>query len=286
MFEVFMSAILLFVLACGDVATENEPSKESAKNTASEKIPTKTESAPNANKIIDDAVKVEQEALTPSPLETRKAAEKEGLTSDLASFIKQRSFEFPTEDTDLIALRTGVVLADTVLQIKELEKDSLLTNLKTIEENMKLIGAGEGLVFTLSELVTKVTNDALTRDELLFELDEIVAYSRPNEGFGKNDTTGPLLQAGSWLTSINLLAQAMIKDDKTNSANSLFRHDKVAGYFLSYVRIEGKEKVPVGIMNTLKSTLTSMIEISKKETISKEDVQKVAQETTVLLELL
>ena len=141
-------------------------------------------------------------------------------------------------------------------------------------------------MFTLTELNTKVTNDAFTRDELLFELDEIVAYSRPNEGFGKNDTTGPLLQAGSWLTSINLLSQAMIKENKTETANSLFRHQKVAEYFLSYIRVEGKDKVPVGIMNTLKTTLESMIEISKKEQITKEDVERVAQETNVLLELI
>ena len=47
----------------------------------------------------------------------------------------------------------------------------------------------------------------------------------------------------------------MLKENKTDTANSLFRHEKVAEYFLSYVRVEGKEKVPVGIMNTLKVTL-------------------------------
>ena len=279
-----MSTLLLFMLACGDVATENESNKESPAKMEPKAQVKEAPVKPAA--IIAEAQEVEQEALTPSPLETRKAAEKEGLTTEFASLIQKRSFDFPTEDTDLIALRTGIVLADTVLQIKELEKSALLKNLSTIEENMKLIGAGEGLVFTLKELNTKVTNDAFTRDELLFELDEIVAYSRPNEGFGKDDTTGPLLQAGSWLTSINLLAQAMIKEGKTETADSLFRHEKVAEYFLSYIRVEGKEKVPVGIMNTLKTTLESMIEISKKEKITKEDVEKVAQDTTVLLELI
>ena len=283
-----MSNFLLFLLACGDVETEST-SKAATTPTVQQSAEKKDNKAPPAKSTINitaEAEKIEQQALTPSPLETRKAAEKEGLTTEFSSLIQKRSFDFPTEDTDLIALRTGIVLADTVLQIKELEKTDLLKNLQTIEENMRLIGAGEGLVFTLKELNTKVTNDALTRNELLFELDEIVAYSRPNEGFGKNDTTGPLLQAGSWLTSVNLLSQAMIKEGKTDTANSLFRHEKVAEYFLSYVRVEGKEKVPVGIMNTLKVTLESMIEIAKKETISKEDVEKVSQETTVLLELI
>ena len=285
-----MSGFLLFMLACGDVettATSSTPAEQKVDQPAAtnEKISAGS-SAKATLDITAQAEKIEQEALTPSPLETRKAAEKEGLTADFAGLIQKRSFEFPTEDTDLIALRTGIVLADTVLQIKELEKDALLKNLTTIEQNMKLIGAGEGLVFTLTELNTKVTNDAFTRDELLFELDEIVAYSRPNEGFGKDDTTGPLLQAGSWLTSINLLSQAMIKENKTETANSLFRHQKVAEYFLSYIRVEGKDKVPVGIMNTLKTTLESMIEISKKEQITKEDVERVAQETNVLLELI
>ena len=63
----------------------------------------------------------------------------------------------------------------------------MLKNLQTIEENMKLIGAGEGLVFTLKELHRKVTNDALTRDELLFELDEV----------GESRDTRPALLSGS-----------------------------------------------------------------------------------------
>ena len=81
-----MSALFLFMLACGDVATESEPIK---------KTPVQIKPIEKSNKqeqttksIIADAEKVEQEALTPSPLETRKAAENEGLTSDLSTFIQ------------------------------------------------------------------------------------------------------------------------------------------------------------------------------------------------------
>ena len=274
-----MTGIFLLFLACGDSTKTPSSSAETTPVQAP-----KTNKAPS--NITLEAEKIEQTALTPSPMETRKAAEKEGLTTELSTLIQQRDFSGRTTDTDQIALRTGIILADTVLKIQELSKAELIRNLTQLHDNMKVIGAGEGLLFTIEELVTKVTNDALTRDGLLVELDEIVAYSRPNEGFGKDDTTGPLLQAGSWLASVNLLAQAMLKEDKTTLANSLFRHDKVAEYFLSYVKVEGKEKVPAGIMTTLRTTLESMIAIAKKDVIQKEDVETVAQATTVLLGLI
>ena len=62
-------------------------------------------------------------ALTPSPLETRMAAEKAGLTTSLASLIPQRNFDFKNTDANHTALRTGILLADTVLTIEELSSE-------------------------------------------------------------------------------------------------------------------------------------------------------------------
>jgi hypothetical protein len=274
-----MYVLMLALIGCSQNSSEQSPKPVVEKSKQVVKAP--------ANPTLAvDATKVEKTALSPSPMESRKAAEKEGITTNLGTLIPVRDLSKETKDPDQTALRTGVILADTVLQIKELSKERLLSNLKLVEQNLKQMGAGEGLVFSITELNRKVTNDALTRDELLFELDEIVAYSRPSEGFGKDDNTGPLLQAGSWLASINLIAKAMLKENNIPAANNLFRHEKVAEYFLSYVNVEGKDKIPSSIMTQLNKTLQEMIEISKKTDISKEDVERVAMQTSTLLELI
>ena len=72
--------------------------------------------------------------------------------------------ETTSDDLDQVALPNRRVLADTVLQIKELPKDKLLNNLKMIEQSLTKMVL-RGLVFTIAEL-HRVTNDALTRSEL------------------------------------------------------------------------------------------------------------------------
>lgn len=146
--------------------------------------------------------------------------------------------------------------------------------------------AGKGLLETVSHVRVKMTNDALTRKEFLTELDDIISMSVPGSGIGKDDTTGPLLQAGAWISTVNLMGQAMLKDNKTDAANTLFRHGQVLEYFLLYAETKGKDKAPKGILNKLEEILTSMKQISEKKDITREDVQKVVDDTNLLLNLI
>ena len=280
-----MNLIALIFLACG-TSPESTPTKETP--VVQKEIQKKGVQADKVNsaKKALDIQKVEQSALSPSPLELKGTAEKEGLTSNLATLVPVRKFVGDDTNKDHIALQTGVVLTDTVMQVDTLSKDSLLGNLTKIESNLTKMGAGEGFVFSVTELKRKVTNDAMNRDEVLLEMDEIIAYSRPAEGFGKDDTTGPLLQAGSWLTSINLISHAMLNEKKVDSANNLFRHGKIAEYFLSYVQHEGGKKVDGSVKGVLEDTLKTLIEVSEKKDLTQADVEKVASITDKLLALI
>ena len=280
-----MNLIALIFLACG-TSPESTPTKETP--VVQKEIQKKGVQADKVNsaKKALDIQKVEQSALSPSPLELKGTAEKEGLPSNLATLVPVRKFVGDDTNKDHMALQTGVVLTDTVMQVDTLSKDSLLGNLTKIESNLTKMGAGEGFVFSVTELKRKVTNDALNRDEVLLEMDEIIAYSRPAEGFGKDDTTGPLLQAGSWLTSINLISHAMLNEKKVDSANNLFRHGQIAEYFLSYVQHEGGKKVDGSVKGVLEDTLKTLIEVSEKKDLTQADVEKVASITDKLLALI
>jgi hypothetical protein len=127
------------------------------------------------------------------------------------------------------------------------------------------MGAGKGLLSMVSDLKVQVTNDSLTRKELLTEMEDIVSMSVPEHGFGKEDTTGPLLQAGAWLASINLVCKAVQKENNLKAANTLLRHGKVAEYFLLYAGTKGKEKAPEAIIKHLETALNTLKNISEKE---------------------
>jgi hypothetical protein len=225
-------------------------------------------------------------ALTPSPMETRLAAERAGITTRMASLIPDRKFDFSTDNLDHIAMRTGIILADTVLTIKELPKVELEKRMTNIEDGLSKMKAGKGLLSMVGDLKVQVTNDSLTRKELLTEMEDIVSMSVPENGFGKDDKTGPLLQAGAWLASINLLCKAIQKEDNIAAANKLLRHGKVADYFLLYTETKGRDKTSEAIIQHLQKSLYSLKDISEKDSIAKEDITKIITETDALLGLI
>ena len=146
--------------------------------------------------------------------------------------------------------------------------------------------AGKGLLSMLADLRVQVTNDSLTRKELLSEMEDIVSMSVPEHGFGKEDKTGPLLQAGAWLSSINLVSKAIVQENNPSAAGKLLRHGKVASYFLLYAETKGRDKAPEAIIQKLQSALQALKSISEKETIVMEDVQNIIRETDALLSMV
>ena len=156
-----MNIIALIFLACGST-TEPTPTKETpiVQKEVQKKGVYPTDKVDSSKKALD-LKEVERSILSPSPLELKGTAEKEGLTSNLATLVPVRNFVGDNKNTDHIALQIGVVLTDTVMQIDTLSKESLLKNLTQIESNLSKMGAGEGFVFSVTELKRKVTNDAL-----------------------------------------------------------------------------------------------------------------------------
>ena len=266
---------ILLLLAC---STESQVEPTPSVNT-----PAPSSAPPKLNVAEEDP---RTTALTPSPLETRLAAERAGLTTSLPSLIPDRNFNFRNEDVNHIAMRTGILLADTVLTISELPKEQLLQNLKNIEEGLSKMKAGKGLLSMLSDIRVQVTNDSLTRKELLSEMEDIVSMSVPEQGFGKEDKTGPLLQAGAWLSSINLVSKAIVEEKNPSAASKLLRHGKVADYFLLYAETKGRDKAPEAIIKKLQNALQALKSISEKETIILDDVQTIISETDALLSMI
>ena len=280
-----LSFTLTILLACSSNSEQTETKTESTQQTV-QKDASKTSNAKPAEQLNLAKEDPKTAALTPSPRETRLAAERAGLTTTLASLIPKRNFDFQTENTDHIAMRTGIILADTVLSISEIPKSELENNLGQIQEGLTKMKAGKGLLSMISDIQVQVKNDSLTRKELLSEMEDIVSMSVPEHGFGKEDKTGPLLQAGAWLSSINLMCKAIQKENNLKAANTLLRHGKVAEYFLSYAGTEGKGKAPEAMITHLKTALSTLKKISEKEDINSYDIQQIINETNALLALV
>ena len=189
---------LALLTACGEGPADTPPPAPGAPATAAP-TPPKAQATPSAARI-----------LAPSPLALQAKVKASGLTRQLGDLVPDRSFVDGGPDKDRTALRTGVVLADTILTGEISDKATFLANLRALHAGMASLGTGQGLLSSIDDFIVAVDNDTAARADFIVELDNVASMMVVEDGWGPGDTTGPLLQAGAWLAGTNLVALAIV----------------------------------------------------------------------------
>lgn len=273
---------LLGVAACtGESATSTDgatPATEPANPTPA--------AAPDPIALADLAASAQNITLVPSPAEMQKALDKAGIAQGLDKLVPERKLKMDIENKDVIAVRTGVVLADALLTVKDSPKDKLTERLQVVKAGLIALGAGDDLPKTIDDLVGRISNDAISRDDLVKELDELHGAVIPEISYEAGERCVPLIQAGSWLEGSNLVAGAIVAADNATAGTQLLRQPQVADYFLKYVEVEGEGKAPDEVLKQLQSTLLKLKEIAQQPELSVDNVKEVKAQTDAVLALL
>ncbi len=273
-----MAAATLALLAlCG---CDTEPSPPASPTPAPVVAPPPPQlSTPELEAAVPDA------QLVPSPAETVKALENAGIANAIA--IPTRAMDMKAANKDVVAVRTGVALADCLLTVKDAPKDKLVERLTLVQSGMSALDAGPNVDSLLVDLIARVKNDSSTREDLLKDLDEMHGNILPEIKF---QTGGerfiPLIQAGSWLEGSNVLSQAILAANKPDVGTQLLRQPAVVYYFLGYLQSEGADKAPGNVLGALKESLTRLQAIASKPALTAADVSDVQAETNAVLTLL
>jgi hypothetical protein len=226
-------------------------------------------------------------ALVPSVVETQSALEAAGITTKLADLIADRAFDVNNENKDNIAVRTGVVIADMLLTVKTSPKDKLLDQLEKIKTGLGKLDGGPDIATTISDIEERVRADAVTREELLKELDELSGAVIPELEFNGQKRIVPLIQAGSWLEGANLVSQAVKAAGKPDAADALLKQPAVVDYFIKYVANEGSAVAPAAVTTKLSESLTTLKGLAeKKDALTNDDIDSVTKVTSDVLALL
>lgn len=227
------------------------------------------------------------EVLAPSPLALEKQAREAGLGSTLAQVTPSELPPMPpTDDKDAVAFRTGVVFTMVLLSGRESSKEAFLAGVRGLRDGMAALGTGQAWLDEMDEAITFIENDAASRQDLLNELDKMIESSVPDQGWGPGDTTGPLVQAGAWLTGIHLTAKAIVTAEQEPAADALLRRPEVADFFLKYLKTEqGAEKSSV-FRNKVIEGLTELKALASKEHLTLADTQRIQTVSGELIELL
>jgi hypothetical protein len=228
----------------------------------------------------------ENVALVPSPAEMQRALERNGIGEGLSKMVSERALKMDIENKDVIAVRTGVALADALLTVKDAPPETLKARLETVKAGMAALGGGTDIGATIDDINARVVNNSVSRDDLVKELDEMHGAIIPEIKFEAGERAVPLLQAGSWLEGSNLVAAAIVKANNTTAGTELLRQPQVADYFMKYVAVEGGGKAPDEVLAQLQVTLTRLKELASQPTLSLDDVKEVKSQTEAVLALL
>jgi hypothetical protein len=285
------SATLSLIVALTVLSTpacSGEASNPEAKPVEKPSEVPSTEKAPAAAEIsiADLQASAQNVTLAPSPAEMQKAMEKAGISDGLSKLVSDRAMKMDVANKDIIAVRTGVVLADCLLTVKDAPKDKLLARLDQVKGGLLALGAGNDIQATITELSTQLTNDAISRDDLVKQLDELHGAIIPEIRFEAGERAVPLIQAGSWLEGSNLVSTAIITANKPDAGTQLLRQADVVDYFLKYVKTEGADKAADSVLKQLEGTLNKLKEIAAKPTLTLDDVKDVKAQTDSVLALL
>ncbi len=275
-----LSVLTLAALLVGCGGEEPKPAEPAAPVAA----------APAAPATIDlTELKASAEGITlvPAPMEMQKALDKAKIADTLESLVQERKLNLEAQDPDVAAVRTGVVLADTLLTVKSAPPEKLVERMKSVQKGMTTLKAGADINATIDSLIGDIQNlGGGSRDEIVKQLDEMHAAIIPEIEYEAGEQITPLIQAGSWLEGSNLLAAAILKANRPEVANDLLRQPAVCDYFLKYVDIAGKSKAPDEVVKQLKTTLEKLKEISSKPSLTVEDIEEVKKQTDTVLGML
>lgn len=232
------------------------------------------------------AAAAENVALVPSPAEMQRALEKNGIATGLSGMVTEKVLKMDVENKDVIAVRTGVALADALLTVKDAPPEKLTGRLNTVKAGMVALGGGSDIAATIDDINARVVNNSVSRDDLVKELDEMHGAIIPEIKFEAGERVVPLIQAGSWLEGSNLVSSAIINANNATAGTELLRQPHVADYFIKYVSIEGGGKAPDEVLKQLQGTLTRLKEIASKPALTLDDVKEVKSQTDAVLALL
>lgn len=238
-----------------------------------------------------DVAKMEEEAeevaLVPSPVETQKALEASGIDTKLADLIPKHTFDLEADSLDHAAVRTGVLLADVLLTVKSAKTPQLVRRIDAVQKGMVQLNGGDDIKLTLDDIKERLQADAVTRDDLLKEFDELSGVVIPELEFNGQDRVVPLIEAGSWLEGANLVARAVKGSENKKAAETLLKAPTVVDYFIDYVKTDGADKAPEAVTKKLEESLLELKAVaSKTEPLDDADIEKVIQVTNAVLALL
>lgn len=274
----FLMFVPLMLVGCGEDKPQASVA-EVAPAPAAAQMPSKVNPA-------DLEKTVRKVTLVPSPVEMQRELKSLGVDKDLKDFITGVKVNATSENKDQVAVATGVVIADVLFTVLQSDDATLVAQLSQVKAGLGALKGGKDIAAYVDGMIEQVKAGAGDRKTLLDEMDELSAVAIPELEFEGEASIVPMIQAGSWMEGVHLIAKASLAAGKPQVCDQMLKQPMIVEYFKEYTAQKGEDDANAVIQH-LSASLAKLEAIAAKtDPMTESDVSEITSLTGALLGIL
>lgn len=278
--RVLIAALLLFIAGCSSSSTST--STDAGPATSTEPAGTAAPPAEGAPKIDINAVRetARTAMFVPAPSEFQAALKASGADIDIRKLVVDEKRDLTGKSSAIVALETGVRLANVLLTASASEKDVVLARMAAAREGLVALGASEAVMTETDKVINDFKSGAISGKEVTPALD-VLARNIQEQLKGSSDpNTATLVQAGGWLQGAHLLSSSLAGAADVGEAPTLLRQPTVLAYFMTFLESAGGSDPAVA---SVLVEMGKLKDLAGSETLGAEQMTQVAAVTGTIL---
>ncbi len=243
------------------------------------------EAAPEAAAKIDfEAAKSRGKTamFVPAPTEFQAALKATGANIDLTKLATGTTRAIDGKSKQIIALETGVRVADLLLTAQTGEKEAISGRIAAAREGLAGLGGDAAVLARIDQVKADFESDVLPADKLGAQLDILARDIQADldKNVGKDIAT--LVQAGGWVQGVNLLSGALAGKENADAA-ALLHQPSVLEHFLSFLKDSAPAKAGDESVGAVIAEMEKMGALAGKDALTAEDITALNGHTQAIL---
>lgn len=266
--------LLLFAACSGD---------SSAPSSAPEPAPEPASSEDQgATKIDISAVRdtARMAMFVPAPSEFQSALRATGFAIDLRAGVVDAPRDLAGKSTAIVALETGVRLANVLLTADSAETKVVLERMKSARAGLAALKASPEVLSETDKLIADIEAGTISSAEATPALDVLAGRIQEQLSSSADQTTATLVQAGGWVQGAYLLSTALAQAKQAGDAAALLHQPTVVAHFAAFLRKAGSGDPAV---QAVLGPMEELGKLSAKAELSVDDMTRASELTSAIL---
>jgi len=216
----------------------------------------------------------------PAPSEFQAALKATKVDIDIRKGVADSNRDLAGKGSAVVALETGVRLANVLLTADSGEKDAVLARMKAAREGLAALKAGDTILSETDRVIADYEAGTISGAEATPALDVLAGRIQAQLASSSDKNTATLVQAGGWLQGAHLLSTALAESNQAGDAAALLHQPTVVVYFTDFLRKAGEGDAAVaGVLGSMEELGT----LAAKPDLAVEDMKRASELTGTIL---